>query len=363
MPKVPNGLSFASLGVAAAVAAGGLLGSATFASAQSAAPEEKNITVYSELSFQDPVQLITAQKKGFFKKFGLDVTIKYYQSGSDVPPGMIGGSIKLAQGGVANPLIIADQGLAVKVIAKNADWARSTALIVQPQLANAKPADLAGKTLVAPDIPVLRMFWINWCRRNGINPSSVKWLNAAPSDSLVAFLSKRADILLMWAPAINKAMAAGGVKWQDGKNSYRPGATGPAPVYYNWGVTFTTVAWYDKHPHTIEAFLSGLYMGQAYIKCHADEVVQIVAKEAKLSPELGKTLMSQNDYGVEMDAAFIKAVQGASDFYSSVGMLKKHHDAAKLIDATMIDKVMKTVKISAGMEQVFVIFRGTAHDT
>ena len=175
--------------------------------------------------------------------------------------------------------------MAVKVIAKNADWARSTAIIVQPQLAHAKPADLAGKTLVAPDIPVLRMFWINWCKRNGISPRASNGCNAAPSDLLVAFLSKRADILLMWAPAINKAMEAGGVKWQDGKNSYRPGAEGPAPVYYNWGVTFAPVAWYDKHPHTVEAFLSGLYMAQAYMKCHADEVVQIVAKEAKLDPE------------------------------------------------------------------------------
>lgn len=345
MLKLPNRWSFAGFGLAAAVAAGGLLGSLTCATAQSAAPEEANVTVYSELSFQDPVQLITAQRKGFFKQFGLDVTVKYYQSGSDVPPGMIGGSIKLAQGGVANPLIVSDQGMPVKVIAKLADWARSTALIVRPELANAKPSDLEGKTLVAPDIPVLRMFWINWCRKNGINPSSVKWLNAAPSDSLAAFLSKRADMLLMWAPAINKAIEAGGVKWQDGKNSYRPGAQGPAPVYYNWGVTFVPTEWYDKHPKTIEAFLSGLYLGQAYIKCHADEVVEIVSKEAKLDPKLGKTLMSQNDYGVDMDADFVKAVQGASDFYSSVGMLKKHHDAAKLIDATIIDKVMKSVKI------------------
>lgn len=345
MLKMPNRRSFASFGPAAAVTAGVLLGSLTCATAQSVTPEEKNITVYSELSFQDPVQLITAQKKGFFKQFGLDVTVKYYQSGSDVPPGMIGGSIKIAQGGVANPMIVADQGMSVKVIAKLADWARSTALIVQPQLANAKPSDLEGKTLVAPDIPVLRMFWINWCRKNGINPSSVKWLNAAPSDALAAFLSKRADMLLMWAPAINKAMEAGGVKWQDGKNSYRPGAAGAAPVYYNWGVTFVPTDWYDKHPKTIEAFLSGLYLGQAYMKCHADEVAQIVSQEAKLDLKLGKTLMSQNDYGVDMNADFVKAVQGASDFYSSVGMLKKHHDATKLIDATIIDKVMKSVKV------------------
>ena len=335
---------FARLGLAAAVA-GGLLGAVASGAAQSAAPEEKDLTVYSELSFQDPVQLITAQRKGFFEKFGLNVTVKYYQSGSDVPPGMIGGSIVLAQGGFANPLVVADQGMAIKVFAKNADWARSTAIIVQPQFANAKPADLAGKTLVAPDIPVLRMFWINWCKRNGINPSSIKWLNAAPSDSLAAFLSNRADILLMWAPAIIKAVEAGGVKWQDGKSSFRPGDQGPAPVYYNWGVTFAPVAWYDKHPHTVEAFVSGLYMAQAYMKCHADEVVQIVSKEAKLDPKLGKTLMDQNDYGVDMDAQFVKSAQGASDFYSSVGMLKKPHDVSKMIDASVVEKVSKTVKI------------------
>lgn len=335
-------LSLIGLGLAAAFVAGGLIGTLE---AASAAPEQKDLTVYAELSFQSPVQMITAQKKGFFEKFGLNVTAKYYQSGSDVPPGMIGGSIVLAHGGLANPLVVSDQGFPVKIIAMAADWARSTAIVVQPELKDAKPADLAGKTLVAPDIPVLRMFWINWAKLNSINPGSVKWLNAAPSDALAAFVGKRADILLMWAPAMNKAIESGGVKWQDGRTSYRPGAAGPAPVYFNWGVVFASADWYGKNMGTVEAYLSGLYMAQAYMKCHADEVAQIVSKEAKLDPALGKTLMGLNDYAVDMDANFVTAAQGASDFYSSVGMLKKSHDLSKEIDATLIDKVSKSVKI------------------
>jgi NitT/TauT family transport system substrate-binding protein len=258
---------------------------------------------------------------------------------------MIGGSIVLGHGGLANPLVVADQGFPVKIIAQVADWARSTGIVVQKELANASPADLKGKTLVAPDIPVLRMFWLNWAAANKIEPTSVKWLNAAPSDALAAFLSNRADLMLMWAPAMNRAIDAGGVLWQDGHNSYRPGASGPSTVYYNWGVVFVSADWYAKHPKTAEAYLSGLYLAQAYLKCHREEVAQLVGAEARLDPKLGMQLMKQNDYALDMGPQFIADAQKATDFYTSSKMLKKPYKISDVIDRSLIEKVSKSVKV------------------
>jgi ABC-type nitrate/sulfonate/bicarbonate transport system substrate-binding protein len=325
--------------------AGAVMVASFIAGSAVAQPELKDVTVYSDLDFQGPVQLITAQKKGFFEKFGLNVTPKYYQSGSDIPPGMIGGSIVLGHGGFANPMVVEDQGFPVKIVGQVADWARSTGIVVKKELANASPSDL--KTLIGPDIPVLRMFWLNWTKANGIDPASVKWLNAAPSDALTGFIGGNADALLMWAPQIIKATEAGGVMWADGRMSHRPGHEGPQSVYYNWGVIFASADWANKYPKTLEAYLSGIYMAQEYMKCHKDEVAQLVGDVSHIDLALGKQIMGMNDYQVGMDASFVKEAQGAADFYHDAGMLKKSYDVSKIIDASIIDKVMKEVEIPA----------------
>ncbi len=245
---------------------------ASFAGAVAAAPEVTDITVYSSLDTQAPVQLITAQQKGFFKQAGLNVTTRYYQSASDIPAGMIGGSIVLAHGGLLNALIVADQGFPVKIESMVADYQRSSQLVIQKELAKLSPAQLAGKTLVGPDVPVIRYFWVNWAKAVKIDPNSVKWLNTAPSDAVAAFISKRADLLLAWAPHTTTAVKAGGVLWQDGRFSYRSGQPEVFPVYHNWGVVFAAADWARKNPRTLEAYLGALYRAQEYMKCHREEV-------------------------------------------------------------------------------------------
>ena len=341
--RVPRGIFRAGSLIAGVV----LVASLIAASGAVAAPELADITVYTELSFQSPVQLITAQKKGFFKQFGLNVNAKYYQSASDVPPGMIGGSIVLAHGGLANALVVADQGFPVKVISVVADWARSGQLIVQKDMANLSPGDLAGKTLVGPDIPVMKMFWLNWAAHNKIDPKSVKWLNAAPSDALAAFVGKRADMLLVWAPFTTNAVKAGGVMWQDGRTSYRTGAAGPAVVYLNWGVVFASADWVKKYPRTVEAYLSGLYMAHEYIQCHREEVASLVTAEARIDPAVGPSLMSLNTYQMGMGAAFMEEAQKYTNFFQQVGVLKRAHNFRDIADSATLDKVIKTTTIPA----------------
>jgi ABC-type nitrate/sulfonate/bicarbonate transport system substrate-binding protein len=312
-----------------------------------AAPETADVTIYSSLDIQAPVQLITAQKKGFFKQFGLNVTIKYLQNAADIVPGMVGGSIVLAHGGLANPLLVVDRGFQATVVSLVADYQRSSQLVVQKNVAGLAPRDLAGKTLVGPDVPVMRMFWQNWAAANKLDPKSVKWLNMAPSDAVVAFNSRQADALLAWAPHTTNAVKAGGVLWQDGHDSYRNGKPEAAPVYYNWGVVFGSTDWLRKNPGTLEAYLSALYMAQAYLKCHEDEVAGLVAAENHINPVEGAALMKLNTYEMLIDAAFLNDAQKWADFFEQFGLLKKHHAIRDVVDSATLDRVAKSVVIPA----------------
>jgi len=315
--------------------------------AHGAALETTDVTVYSSLDIQAPVQLITAQKMGFFKQAGLNVTIKYLQSATDIVPGMVGGSIVLAHGGLANPILVVDRGFPATVVSLVADYQRSSQLVVQKSVASLAPADLAGKTMVGPDVPVLRMFWQNWAAANKLDPKSVRWLSTAPSDAVVAFNAKQADILLAWAPHTTNAIKAGGVLWQDGHDSYRSGKAVPDPVYYNWGVVFTSTDWARKNPGTLQAYLGALYMAQAYMKCHEAEVAALVAAENHIDAAEGAALMKLNTYEMLMDAAFLSDAQKWSDFFEQFGLFKKHHAIRDVVDGSTLDRAVKSVTIPA----------------
>jgi NitT/TauT family transport system substrate-binding protein len=312
-----------------------------------ATPETADVTVYSSLDIQAPVQLITAQKKGFFKQFGLNVTIKYLQNATDIVPGVVGGSIVLAHGGLVNPLVVVDRGFQATVVSLVADYQRSSQLVVQKSIATLSPTDLAGKTLVGPDVPVMRLFWQNWAAANKLDPKSVKWLNMAPSDAVVAFNSKQGDILLAWAPHTTNAIKAGGILWQDGRDSYRSGKAEVSTVYYNWGVVFGSTDWLRKNPGTVEAYLSALYMAQAYLKCHEDEVAKLVAAENHIDPAEGAALMKLNTYEMLIDAAFLSNAQKWADFFQQLGMLKKPLVIRDVVDSTTLDRVAKGTVIPA----------------
>jgi NitT/TauT family transport system substrate-binding protein len=320
---------------------------AALAGTAAAAPEVTDITVYSSLDTQAPVQLITAQRKGFFKEAGLNVTTKYYQSATDIPPGMIGGSIVLAHGGLLNALVVADQGFAVKVESMVADYQRSTQLVIRKDLANLAPAQLAGKTLVGPDVPVVRYFWVNWAKAEKLDPASVKWLNTAPSDAVAAFISNRADMLLAWAPHTTNAVKAGGVLWQDGRSSYRSGKPEVFPVYHNWGVVFASADWARKNPRTLEAYLGALYRAQEYMKCHKEEVAGFVASETRLNPTDTTALMDLNTYLVRYAPDFLDEAQQWAGYFQQAGVLKRPHNVRDLVDTGTIEAAAKAATIPA----------------
>jgi NitT/TauT family transport system substrate-binding protein len=312
-----------------------------------AALETTDVTVYSSLDIQAPVQLITAQKKGFFKQMGLNVTIKYLQNATDIVPGMVGGSIVLAHGGLVNPILVVDRGFPATVLSLVANYQRSSQLVVQKSIANLSPAELAGKTMIGPDVPVLRMFWQNWAAANKLDPKSVKWLNTAPSDAVVAFNAKQADILLAWAPHTTNAIKAGGVLWQDGHDSYRTGKAVADPIYFNWGVVFASTDWARKNPNTLQAYLGALYMAQAYMKCHESEVAGLVAAENHIDPAEGTALMKLNTYEMLMDPAFLADAQKWSDFFEQFGLFKKPHAMRDVVDSGPLDRAVKSATIPA----------------
>ena len=110
---------------------------------------------------------------------------------------------------------------------------------------------------------------------------------------------------------------------------------------------FASADWARKNPNTLQAYLSALYMAQAYMQCHESEVAALSRRGEPHRCRRGAALMKLNTYEMLMDAAFLSDAQKWSDFFEQFGLFKKHHALRDVVDSSTLDRAVKSVVIPA----------------
>jgi ABC-type nitrate/sulfonate/bicarbonate transport system substrate-binding protein len=329
-------VTFARAGLVVLV--GALL--AVTASVALARPELSRIEVYSARDAQMATQALVAVSKGYFKDEGLEVDLKYYQAASEIPAGMIGGSIKIGLGGWVNPMQVAANDYPVKVVAPLSDIAGTTQLVVKPTIKTAK--DLEGKKLAMLNIPIIRRFLEDFSKAHGADVAKISVVNTQPSDSLTAFAKGDADAVLIWQPHTTRAIReSGGVLMHTGVKSFIPGREGNYRVYYNYGVVFMADDFIQKNPNTTEAFLRGLVKAQDYVAQPANraEVAQIIAQPLGMPADIGRQVLGENEYFMKITPDWLRIMQQEVAFYVNAKMLKKPVEPKTLVDGSVLRKI------------------------
>ncbi len=332
MIRFARGRLVAVVGAAVAVALSG--------SVALARPEVGRIEVYSAKDAQMATQALIAVHKGYFKEEGLEVDLKYYQAASEIPAGMIGGSIKIGLGGWVNPMQVAANDYPVKVVAPLSDIAGTTQLVVKPAIKSAR--DLEGRKLAMLNIPIIRRFLEDFARVHGADVTKITVVNTQPSDSVTAFLKGDVDAVLIWQPHTTRAIReGGGVLMHTGVRSMIPGREGNYRVYYNYGVVFMAEDFVQKTPGTAEAFLRGLVKAQDFLAQPANraEAAQIIAQPLGMPVDLARQVLGENEYFMKITPDWLKIMQQEIAFYVSAKMLKKAVDPNALVDGTLLRKI------------------------
>ena len=125
------------------------------ASSVNAAPKKTDWTISSGVDPSGPFQVI-AEAMGFFKKQGLNVTVKKYSSATRGFRGMLAGENDMANSGSFAPVSTLAQGSKKFKIVGSTRNSQSgfTAIVVRPGIAG--PKDLAGaKVGIARGQPVV----------------------------------------------------------------------------------------------------------------------------------------------------------------------------------------------------------------
>ncbi|MCP3761217.1 ABC transporter substrate-binding protein [Domibacillus sp. A3M-37] len=290
-------------------------------------------------------QQIIADKMGYFKEEGLNVTNNLVESGPDIGPMVAGGSAPISLQTNFMDIILSSTGVGVKIVAPLAQIAGTQAVVAGPDAGIKSPKDLEGKTIGIPTGADVVIAINNMAEEYGVDMEKVKVANLAPSDALTALQSGDIDAMAAWEPFITKGIAAGGTFLFSGTSNALEGEAKPV----DWMSVHTTLQvtddFLEENPNTVKAVIRALNKATAYINDNREEAVAVLAPELHLSEEELTEIMNRNVYDMTADESFIDGSNGTAvtDYLMSVGNIKSVPEQSDYIDLSLLKEVDPTL--------------------
>jgi len=245
--------------------------------------------------------IAVAGEKGFFKKAGVDVTIKLYPSGSD--------SLKAMQGGEAQIATVADIAFASKMNEEpSVRVVASIGLTVGSQIIARKdrnirePSDLKGKKIGFSPNTVSDYFLYAFLLTNHLSPDDVTLVSIPPARQVEAVVAGEVDAVSafeIYAFVAKEQLGENAVSWDSQNN-----------LGYQW--LLVTGESYTKSPEAIKRLLKALMMAEDFARANQNEAKDIISKKWGFSPAFISQAWSQTRLDVSFSQSIITSLQNYS---------------------------------------------------
>jgi sulfonate transport system substrate-binding protein len=291
----------------------------------------------------DQVGLPIALERGFFEKWGLDVTIaRPYATGVDALNALQAGESDLVQVGV--PMIGAVlRGMDLVALGNysgNATKLGSDATMAiiagkDSGIATGALRSLKGKKIAASFGTINHLYILAVLEKAGLTPGDVTLVNTPPPDMTVALLSQGIDAFSCWDP------------WPIVALKDVPGAVevirgGDVIAYLGFNVGLRP--WVEKNGETIEKFLAALAEADQWMRAHPKQAAQVATRWIPgLKLDIAEAAMEFNIQQADrrLSANNYRALWSAQDRLHRLGVIKSMFDVNKHIEPKHILSVMK----------------------
>jgi sulfonate transport system substrate-binding protein len=290
----------------------------------------------------DQVGLPIALERGFFEKYGLDVTIaRPYATGVDALNALQAGESEIVQVGV--PMIGAVlRGMDLVALGNYSGSATklgsdATMALIARQDSGIVKGDLKtlkGKRIAASFGTINHLYILALLEKAGLTPNDVTLVNTPPPDMTVALLAKGIDAFSAWDP------------WPIVAVKDVPGAIevirgGDVIAYLGYNVAMRS--WVEKNGPTIEKFLAAVSEADQWMRANPKQAAQVATRwipglKADVAEEAMQFNIQQNDR--RLSANNYRAMWSAQDRLSRLGVIKSTFDVNKHIEPKHMLKVM-----------------------
>jgi NitT/TauT family transport system substrate-binding protein len=275
-------------------------------------PEVKQIEIWAVKDPQEAAQIALADALGYYKDEGLDATVKWIVSGTDMPSLAASGQVNFYGEGNFTNAILRDKGVDMRYVVRTADISGTQSFVLGPSAKVSSPKDLEGKKVGMAAGAGVSVAIANMAKQYGIDYSKIQFVNLQPPDQAPALARGDIDAMAVWEPWSLAGRKLGGKVYFTGNRSYVDGAEKEVPwLYLDSGINVKG-DFMDKNPNTVKAVMRAILRATDYINSNPIE-----KSAAALSPALEvpaddlATIMKENIYSNEWDQ---RAVDGSNEF-------------------------------------------------
>lgn len=300
------------------------------------------ITAYGVIDPQVSAQQIIADKKGYFKEEGLNLTNKLIQSGTDMPALISGGDAQVSFESANTAITCAANGVNVKVVSCVSDAGDTQCVVAGKNSGIESAKDMEGKKMGVSAGAAVLVAVQNMCKELDVDYDKIEKVTLGPSDQIASLEKGDIDMMACWEPWVTTAEKEGGKLLFSGLQSYFPEKEGDVD-WLSFECTFQVRGEFlEEHPAEVKAILRALKKATEYINEHPEEAAKIVAKEIKQNEDTVLAIMKKNHYKMEMDDSFKKATNDVAAFMKDTGDIDKVPEYSDYNDASLVKEVLGT---------------------
>jgi NitT/TauT family transport system substrate-binding protein len=291
-----------------------------------ASPKVETVTL-GLIPIVDVAPLYVGIKQGFFKREGLDLKPSFGAGGAAIVPGVISGSIDIGYSNTVSLVTAAQKGLPLQIIAPGsqvgATQDQDHCFIYAKKTSDIRtPKDLAGKTIAVNTVKNLGDVSIQSAlQAEGVNPSTLKFVEIPFPDMEVALQSGRVDATWPCEPFVTTASDAG-------HRRIIGTLVGTMPNLQFSGY-FVSRAFAKAHPDVVKKFQKAMSDSLAYSQSHPDDLRAATTEYAKVSPDVAKRMILPVWSTLIVDRASLNRLAEVSVKY---GVISSAPDLGKMID-------------------------------
>jgi NitT/TauT family transport system substrate-binding protein len=335
--------------------AAGLLGlltvlSAAPGSAQAQAPEQRSVEIWAVRDPQEAAAIALAKELNYYKDEGLDVTVKWIVSGTDMPSLVASGQINFAGESVTTAAILRDKGIDIRYVMPTANIAGTQCIVLGPDTKLRSPKDLEGKKIGMAAGSGVAIAIRNMAKQYDVDYSKLVFVNLQPPDQAPALARGDIDAMAVWQPWALAGVSLGGKLYFTGNKSYIDGTEKPVNWMYLDSGLNVPAQYLAKNPNTVRAVIRALLKAIDYINANPiEQSAKLLTKplnvpEADLVP-----IMKQNIYSANIDQGIIG---GATELLTygadpKIGWFSKPFTPKELYDLALLKEIAPDkVKVS-----------------
>ena len=283
-----------------------------------------------------------AQDKGFFKKYGIDVTVQPIESKNDSKTALAADRIQAISTTPDMHIMNEAAGLGIAQILALDTSVGGDGIVAKKEFNGLE--DLKGKKVALDMTGSATFFWFQYLiNQKGMTLQDFDVQNMSGGDAGAAFVAGKVDAAVTFQPWLSKAESTDfGHKIIDSKSSP--------------GIIVDTLAmkreYMQQHPEVAKAIVNGWYDALDYMKSNPDDAIAIIAKHAGQTPEeVKKQLNDIQFYDEAGNKAYFGTKDNPGDFYKlndiinnlwvKLGIVDKPIDTHSIIDDSYLNREAK----------------------